>query len=82
KELVEQTAVRRALAAKLPSCVSSSIRTDGESDYIFIMNFSNEPRQVALDGARYSDLVSGEAVGAELELAPYGVKVITRKVNG
>lgn len=78
RKLVEQTGVLRALPVELPSGVSSSIRTDGESDYIFVMNFSGEAKRVTLDGTRYSDFISGEAIGAELVLAPYGVKVIIK----
>lgn len=78
RKLVEQTGVLRALPVELPSGVSSSIRTDGESDYIFVMNFSGEAKRVTLDGTRYSDFISGEAIGAELVLAPYGVKVIMK----
>lgn len=63
---------------ELPPGVSTSIRTDGESDYIFVMNFSGEAKRVTLDGTRYSDFISGEAIGAELVLAPYGVKVIMK----
>ncbi|MFG1734742.1 beta-galactosidase [Paenibacillus sp. 843] len=81
KRLVEQTGVRRALPMELPSGVSSSIRTDGESDYIFVMNFSGEAKRVTLDGTRYNDFVSGEAVDTDLELEPYCVKVITRNVS-
>lgn len=78
RKLIEETGVRRALPVELPSGVSSSIRTDGESDYIFVMNFSVEAKRVTLDGAEYRDFISGEALGAELELAPYGVKVIKK----
>ncbi|OIB00471.1 beta-galactosidase [Paenibacillus sp. LC231] len=78
RKLVEQTGVRRALPVELPPGVSTSIRTDGESDYIFVMNFSGEAKRVTLDGTRYSDFISGEAIGAELVLAPYGVKVIMK----
>ncbi|MEC0205597.1 beta-galactosidase [Paenibacillus lautus] len=81
KKLVEQTGVRRALPVELPSGVSSSIRTDGESDYIFVMNFSGEAKRITLDGTRYNDLISGEAVNTDLELEPYCVKVITRNVS-
>ena len=65
-------------AGGAPPGVSTSIRTDGESDYIFVMNFSGEAKRVTLDGTRYSDFISGEAIGAELVLAPYGVKVIMK----
>ena len=64
-------------AGGAPPGVSTSIRTDGESD-IFVMNFSGEAKRVTLDGTRYSDFISGEAIGAELVLAPYGVKVIMK----
>lgn len=81
KKVVEQTGVRRALPVELPSGVSSTIRTDGESDYIFVMNFSDEAKRITLNETEYSDFISGEALGTELELAPYGVKVIKKRAS-
>lgn len=78
KKVVEETGVRRALPVEMPSGVSSTIRTDGESDYIFVMNFSDEAKRVTLNETEYSDFISGKVLGTELELAPYGVKVIKK----
>ncbi|MCX7669102.1 MAG: beta-galactosidase, partial [Anaerolineae bacterium] len=68
----------RALAADLPTGVTARLRTDGERDYVFVMNFTAEPRAVALDAAPYRDLLSGETVADQIELGPYGVRMLAR----
>ncbi|MEJ5200426.1 MAG: Beta-galactosidase C-terminal domain, partial [Anaerolineae bacterium] len=68
----------RALEADLPAGVTARLRTDGERDYVFLMNFTAGPTGVALDGAPYRDLLSGEAVADRVELGPYGVRMLER----
>ncbi|MBB6634316.1 beta-galactosidase [Cohnella thailandensis] len=70
--------VRRALEADLPVGVTAQIRTDGDSDYVFVMNFSGEARSVPLDGRPYVDLESSEAAGDRIELPAGGVRVLKR----
>lgn len=76
--LIEQTGVARALDVALPYGVTAQARTDGKRDYVFVQNFSAEELTVALDGAAYNDLLSGEPIGGELRVAGYGVAILTR----
>lgn len=71
---------RRALDADLPAGVTAQVRTDGDADYVFVMNFSGEERGVPLDGRTYADLETGLPVeGAELPLAANGIRLLKRK---
>lgn len=79
KEIVRETKVVRVLNTELPNGVTAQLRTDGETDYIFIMNFSGEVRQVALDKRNYSDLVDGLPVGGTLTLPTNGIRMLKRE---
>lgn len=76
--VVREAGVARALEAALPQGVTAQLRTDGETDYVFVMNFSGETRSVQLDGRSYIDMESGETVAGALELPANGVAVLRR----
>jgi beta-galactosidase len=59
--LAEEKNIRRALEVELPEGLSAQLRTDGKTDYTFVLNFS--PRAVRLDaGSRgIKDLAPYEA---------------------
>ncbi|KTD87664.1 beta-galactosidase [Paenibacillus etheri] len=57
--ITAKAGITRALDSDLPTGVTAQLRTDGESDYIFVQNFSGSPQTVKLDGADYTDLSSG-----------------------
>ncbi|WP_373430064.1 beta-galactosidase [Paenibacillus sp. GD4] len=78
-ELVKQGGIRRALDADLPEGVTAQLRTDGEHDYVFLMNFSGTEREIALDDHSYTDVESGQAVPERIRLPLYGVAMIKRK---
>ncbi|SDD37438.1 beta-galactosidase [Paenibacillus sp. UNCCL117] len=78
--LATEAGVRRALAAELPQGVTAQVRSDGTSDYVFVLNFAGAERVVKLDGRDYADVLSGETAEAELRLEPYGLRVLRREV--
>lgn len=69
----------RAIASDLPRGVTAHVRTDGESDYVFVENYSGASQRVKLDGRAYRDAETGEPVaGDELSLPQNGVRVLIR----
>ncbi len=66
------------MEADLPAGVTAQLRTDDERDFVFLMNFTAGPTAVALDGASYQDLLSGEPIADKSELGPYGVRMLAR----
>ncbi|MGO4272570.1 Beta-galactosidase C-terminal domain [Paenibacillus sp. TAF58] len=65
----------------MPNCwatFSMLVRTDGLTDYVFMMNFSGETKRVSLDSASYSRLESNEPVQGVIELAVNGVELLKR----
>lgn len=63
--IVAESGVERALDADLPAGVTAQVRTDGTTDYVFVLNFTPEA-------------VAFEAGGETVELAPFGTEVIER----
>jgi beta-galactosidase len=70
--------VRRSLDVGLPAGVSASVRTDGEREYVFLMNFNAQAVNVDLGDAAYKDLLTGASIGGQVELEVYGVMVLAR----
>jgi beta-galactosidase len=63
--LVKETNIPRVLEADLPEGVTAQMRSDGYTDYIFLMNFSPLGQTVETDGQK-------------ITLAPWGVRTIER----
>ena len=66
-----------SLDVKLPYGVSAQLRTDGETKYIFVMNFNAEVTSIDLGAAVYTDLLTGDVLSGAVELGVYDVKVLT-----
>ena len=68
--------LQASLAAALPAGVVTRERTDGENKYIFVMNWKDKPKSIAMGKIRGVDLCSGKKTGGTLKLASYGAAVI------
>lgn len=77
--ITSKAGINRALDSELPTGVTAQLRTDGESDYIFVQNYSGSPQTVQLDGADYTDLCSGTAAPSVLNLAVNDLAMLKRK---
>ncbi|MEK3736932.1 beta-galactosidase [Paenibacillus sp. FSL H7-0941] len=77
--ITSKAGITRAMDSELPAGVTAQLRTDGESDYVFVQNFSGSPQTVELDGAEYTDLESGLSAPALLNLAVNGLAMLKRK---
>jgi beta-galactosidase len=76
--LVGKLDLLRSLDAHLPHGVSAQLRSDGERDFIFLMNFNDVVRGIDLGDASYTDLLTGETLTGVVTLGVYDVKVLTR----
>lgn len=77
--ITSKAGINRALDSELPTGVTAQLRTDGESDYIFVQNYSGSPQAVQLDGADYTDLCSGTSAPSVLNLAVNDLAMLKRK---
>jgi beta-galactosidase len=73
--------LKRVIDAPLPTGVTAQLRSDGERDYVFVLNFTAQRQQVALDAHGYRDVLSGEVRGGTLALDAYGVAILQRSVT-
>jgi beta-galactosidase len=76
--LSAQLGVRRSLDVELPAGVSAQVRTDGEREYLFLMNYGAQATGVDLGDTVYTDLLTGTAVSGQAQLDVCGVMVLTR----
>ncbi|MEF2965539.1 beta-galactosidase [Paenibacillus sp. M1] len=79
KGLMEDLGIRPAHGLKSPKGVSVQTRTDGETEYIFVMNFTEETQRVETDRS-YRNVISGEIIREAVELPRYGVLILKAAV--
>ena len=48
------------------------MRTDGQREFVFLLNFNAAERTVPLGAGRYRDLLTGQAVKDRVTLGGYG----------
>ncbi len=65
------------IVKNIPEGVSVKSRTDGETEYVFIMNFSEENKTVILDG-KYIDMLTDTEYDGKAELNVYQIIIIKR----
>ncbi|MGO4370091.1 Beta-galactosidase C-terminal domain, partial [Paenibacillus sp. MCAF20] len=77
-QLFEGILKEKDLAPKLqlPEGVELSIRTKGEESFLFLINLTNEQREVTLD-VPYRSLLTSEKSEQKLTLPALGVDILT-----
>ncbi|AWB43770.1 beta-galactosidase [Paenibacillus sp. CAA11] len=81
EQLAEHLNIRRALDTGLPEGVSVHLRSDGEHDYVFIMNFTDGSKQVELPQGSYYNLLDQQQQGSILKLSAYGFAVLKKDTD-
>lgn len=79
--LAERLGLRHAIAAPLPEGVTAQMRTDGESDFVFLLNFQHHAETLDLAGKTFSDMLTGASALGELTLPALGVRVLRRSAH-
>lgn len=78
--LIEEQKLLRALDADLPEGVTAQLRTDGETDYVFVMNFSAQEKVIPVKEPRgMKDMVTGTVIHEGIKLSAYGLTILERK---
>ena len=77
QRLANELSLKKALDTVLPKGISAHVRTDGDKEFIFVMNFTDESKQVQLN-EELVDLLTDEKITGTLELGSYDVKVLTK----
>lgn len=80
--LAKTDGVSPVLASPLKPGISVSLRSDGERDYIFLMNWNPEAQSLRLDkDQNLTSLAGAELTRGGVTLPPYGVSVATRSTS-
>ena len=77
--LARDLGLRRVLDADLPQGVTAQERTDERDDFVFLLNVTSTGHRVPLREPPLTDMLSGLAVSGEVQLEPYGVRVLRRQ---
>ena len=77
--LIRDLDIAKVIDTELPEGVTAQKRSDGKTDYVFLMNFSNKEKTVDLVKDVYEDMVDGSKVEGGLHLPGYGVRILERK---
>jgi beta-galactosidase len=77
--LEKELRLLRALDSKLPEGVTAQLRTDGEKEFIFLMNFESTDSSIDLGDTRYTDLLNDTIATGMTTLPGFGVKVLKRE---
>ena len=76
--IIDELALPRAVEADFPPGVVATARTDGESTFVFIQNYSRQPQTVTLPQG-YTDCLSSAPVAAPLSLSAFDCRILRRK---
>ena len=77
-KVINDLEIKPVINTELPLGVTAQMRTDGESDYVFVMNFTEESKKVLLDEKEYIDMLTNEVVSGEVKLNRFDVRVLKR----
>ncbi len=80
--LITRLGLNSVADASVPEGVTLQMRTDGERDYLFVLNFTREPAAVTFAEGGLTDMLTGAPVGSRLELPGYGSAVLVRTASG
>lgn len=76
--LMDELALPRAVDGDFPPGVVATARTDGESAFVFIQNFTAQPQSVTLpDG--YENCLTGESASGAQALQPWDCRIVRRR---
>jgi beta-galactosidase len=74
-QLIERLRLKRSLPIDLPDGVTVQMRSDGKKEFLFLLNFSETEKSVALGEIRLTDMVTGHILTGTVILPPYGIKI-------
>lgn len=80
EKIAEQAGISKILSSELPDGVKVTSRTDGLNEYVFVMNFSLDQKNVTLDDGEYVNLLDGKTYIGSIALAKYDVAVLRHSI--
>ncbi len=83
ERITSKANVKRTLDTALPQNVTAHARVQGNDEFVFVQNYSDEAKSVQLDNQSYDDVIDGAAlsVNSTIELEPYGIRILKRELS-
>lgn len=78
QELIDKLELKPVFSVKHGKGVSVQVRQAPESDYIFVMNFTEEKQPVTFE-SQVIDLLTGEEIVGDLTIEKYEVRIVEKK---
>lgn len=79
-KLIQDLKLKRTINTELPKGVTAQLRTDGENEFVFIMNFNNDEREIDLGEHIYEDLITEVKAQGKVLLDAFGIKILKRNI--
>ncbi|MFW5980842.1 MAG: beta-galactosidase [Halanaerobiaceae bacterium] len=79
QSLVKKVDLDKIIDTELPEGVTAQKRTDGETEFVFIQNFTTKTREISLK-QEYKNLLTGKKIEDNLKLDRYDIKIL-KKLN-
>lgn len=76
KKLISDLNLKKAIDVDLPQGVTAQIRSDGEKDFIFVLNFEPEEKSIIINNLLFQDMLTLEKITNVITLPPYGFKIL------
>jgi beta-galactosidase len=80
-KIIAEAGLSRVIDTASPEGVTAQMRTDGQHDLVFLLNFNAEQRSVPLDEAAYMDLLHASPVQDSVNVPGYGVRILRRRAR-
>lgn len=80
RHLIHTQGVAEILPRCLPEGVTVQARSSDSEEFLFVLNFSDEPRTVKLPDSGLRDLESGAALDGTMRLPAFGSRVLRRNL--
>lgn len=75
-QVIKELKISKVLDTELPEGVTAQKRSDGEKDYIFVMNFSCEEKTIDIERDEFTDMLDGSHIENNIIIPGYGVRIL------
>lgn len=80
-QMISDLEIDKVIDTDLPIGVTAQARTDGKHDYVFIMNFTTDTQNLNIPNKAFIDIENNAPLSGDIELSPYEVRLLKRKVK-
>ena len=78
-DFVKEHSVKANIDAVLPEGVTVTKRVGENGEFLFVQNFDNAVKKVALKSGTFTDVLTGKEVASNITLLGFEVKALKRR---